>query len=290
MNDVVSLKNSLDLIDEKVKAEAFDGFYQSRLAIEWGMWEKGEKVCEFRGVNSQTSFYQLEKDTGRNHESLKKWNDLYQKYPDPERYRPIAEEKSKIWTERAFRGQLLRPTEAILLPQGQFRVVYADPPWQYDNSGFNESASNQYPTMPLKDICEITLPQLANEQTVLFLWATNPLLKEALTVMDAWQFEYKTNMAWIKDKGRGKGWFGRSKHELILIGVKPNTPHPEVRPDSCFEAPREMPHSRKPSYVYELIEEMYPGPKDGTFYIELFQRGEARNGWTIWGHEAGKVI
>jgi len=97
--------------------------------------------------------------------------------------------------------------------------------------------------------------------------------------MDAWGFEYKTNMAWIKDAGRGKGWFLKSKHELLLIGVMVNTPHPLERPDSCFEADRGPVHSRKPGMVYELIESMYKGP-----YVELFAR-VCHAGWQSWGNE-----
>jgi N6-adenosine-specific RNA methylase IME4 len=111
------------------------------------------------------------------------------------------------------------------------------------------------------------------------LWATNPLLPEALQVIEAWGFTYKTNMAWIKDKGRGQGWYLKSKHELLLIGVKPETPHPLCRPDSCFEADRGPIHSKKPDITYQIIESMYPGNK-----IELFARSN-RPGWVVWGNE-----
>lgn len=165
------------------------------------------------------------------------------------------------------------------LPTGKYAVIYADPPWRYDNSGFNEAADNQYPTMPLDEICELPISNLADETTVLFLWATNPLLPEALQVMASWGFEYKTNIAWIKDAGRGKGWYLKSKHELLLIGVKSETPHPIERHDSCFEADRGNVHSRKPEKAYEIIESMYPGNK-----VELFSRVE-RDGWDSWGNE-----
>lgn len=165
------------------------------------------------------------------------------------------------------------------LPKGKYSVIYADPPWEYRNSGFDESADNQYPTMPLDEICALPISDLADNTSILFLWATNPLLPDALKVIEAWGFEYMTNMAWIKDKGRGKGWFLKSKHELLLIAVKKNTPHPQERPDSCFEAERGTVHSKKPEMVYEIIESMYPGNK-----IELFARN-SRIGWESWGNE-----
>jgi N6-adenosine-specific RNA methylase IME4 len=164
-------------------------------------------------------------------------------------------------------------------PKGKYAVILADPPWKYDNSGFSEAAEGQYPTMSLEEICQLPVPDLATESTILFLWAVNPLIPEALQVLEAWGFTYKTNLAWIKDRGRGKGWFLKSRHELILIGVKGETPHPLERPDSCFEADRGPVHSRKPLKSYEIIELMYSGPK-----IELFARSN-RPGWDSWGNE-----
>jgi len=189
----------------------------------------------------------------------------------------IAESLKKIAKDK--REEMHSEKRNRALPEGKFSVIYADPPWQYDNSGFNESADNQYPTMPVEDICELPISKLADKTTVLFLWATNPLLPEALRVLNSWGFEYKTNIAWIKDMGRGKGWYLKSKHELLLIGVKPESPHPAERPDSCFEADRGTVHSRKPERAYEIIESMYPGNK-----IELFSRNH-REGWEAWGNE-----
>lgn len=167
------------------------------------------------------------------------------------------------------------------IPQGKYAVILADPPWQYSNSGFDESAESQYPTMPTEEICRMAemVDGWATPETVLFLWATNPLLPDALRVMEAWGFSYKTNMAWIKDRGRGKGWFLKSRHELLLIGVRENTPHPKERPDSCFEADRGAVHSRKPAVVYDIIELMYDGAK-----LEMFCR-IPHEGWAAHGNE-----
>lgn len=181
--------------------------------------------------------------------------------------------------KRAARIMAHTQKRAAIFPQGKYQVIYADPPWEYENSGFNEAAQNQYPTMPLKDICALPVETLTTSASVLFLWATNPLLPEALRVMAAWDFEYKTNIAWVKDRGRGMGWFLKSKHELLLIGVKSQTPQPAERPDSAQEFDRGKVHSRKPEEFRDLIERMYPGNK-----IELFARVE-RAGWDTWGNE-----
>ncbi len=148
----------------------------------------------------------------------------------------IAEAKKEIIKDKIALDHAEKRSRE--LPAGKFQVIYADPPWQYDNSGFAGSAESHYPTMSVEEICALPIAGLAENTSVLFLWATNPLLPEALKVMSAWGFGYKTNMAWIKDSGSAMGWYLKSKHELLLIGVKSETPHPLCRPDSCFEADR----------------------------------------------------
>lgn len=185
----------------------------------------------------------------------------------------------EVQTQR--RQEMVEEKRTQPWPADSYQVVYADPPWRYDNSGFDEAAEGQYPTMDVMDICLLPISSLATDSSVLFLWATNPLLPEAMQVLAAWGFSYKTNMAWVKDRGRGKGWFLRSKHELLLIGTRSQTTHPKERPDSCFEAARGPVHSRKPEIAYEIIERMYDGPR-----LELFAR-VARPGWTVWGNELG---
>ena len=169
---------------------------------------------------------------------------------------------------------------AASLPEGKFSVILADPPWQYNNSGFSQSAESHYPTMPTDDICKMSdqVETWSTPETVLFLWATNPLLPDALKVMEAWGFAYKTNMVWIKTRSVGIGWYLNSKHELLLIGAKRNSPHPTIKPDSYFNAMHAS-HSRKPVETYDLIESMYSGPK-----LEMFCRTPMR-GWSSHGNE-----
>lgn len=111
-NTTLSLKEQLDKVDEIVKRSAYDGFYYSRLNIKVGMWEKGKIVAEYRGVKS-ASFYQLEKETSRQRESLKQWHDLYEQYPDRDVYIGIAEEKARAWANRVFIDNPKKDTIAI---------------------------------------------------------------------------------------------------------------------------------------------------------------------------------
>lgn len=163
--------------------------------------------------------------------------------------------------------------------EGPWPVIYADPPWRYEHAEPSRSLDNQYPTMTLEDICAMNVP--ATNDAVLFLWATSPKLTEALQVMDAWGFEYRTCMVWVKDR-IGMGYYARQRHEILLIGRRGNLPVPEPadRPDSVIEAPLGR-HSEKPSIVAETIVRMYPHlPR-----VELFAR-QARLGWDVWGNEA----
>lgn len=166
---------------------------------------------------------------------------------------------------------------------GEFDIVCADPPWQYNNSGFEQSAESHYPTMDTDAICDlpesdVSFPKFA-DACVLFLWATAPLLPDALDVMKAWDFEYKAHRIWLKDRAPGLGWWFDTRHELLLVGVRGDVMHPRQKLESVFLA-AVSDHSRKPATAYEAIEAMYPGLR----YVELFARSP-RDGWAIWGNE-----
>ena len=164
---------------------------------------------------------------------------------------------------------------------GKFAVVYADPPWEYDYSvSDNRQIENQYPTMPIEDICALPVADIANDDAVLLLWATNPKLIEALQVIEAWGFSYRTNMVWVKDK-IGMGYYARQQHELLLIATRGALPVPEPanRPSSVIQGDRTE-HSKKPDAAYEIIERMYPEYAK----VELFSRNQ-REGWVAWGNQ-----
>jgi N6-adenosine-specific RNA methylase IME4 len=172
---------------------------------------------------------------------------------------------------------------------GKFAVLYADPPWRYENppmGGSNRSIENHYPTMTLEEICALPVGDIAHENAVLFMWATSPKLAECMQVLDAWGFTHRTTMVWIKDV-IGMGYHVREKHEILLIAKRGELPPPAVenRPDSIVEAPR-LEHSAKPPVFYDLIDRMYPEVRK----IELFGRApEDRVFWSTWGNQAVKT-
>ena len=161
----------------------------------------------------------------------------------------------------------------------RYGVVLADPPWRY---AFSKSDSrkieNQYPTMPTDDICAMQVP--SEENAVLYLWTTAPKMEDALAVMKAWDFEYKTNLIWDKVK-MGCGHWARIQHELLLVGTKGSfrPPIPSLRVRSVLRIPRTI-HSRKPAEVRELIARWYPEERK----LEMFAREKTEN-WDAWGNE-----
>ena len=187
-------------------------------------------------------------------------------------YNEIVREQSRERREQEYKNKPL--------PEGEFDVIYADPPWRYD---FEESANrdieNHYPTMSLEDICNLKVPSAKN--AVLLLWATAPKLQEALAVMKSWGFEYKTNAVWDKQK-IGLGYWFRGQHELLLVGTKGNfsPPDPDRRVPSVISELRGV-HSKKPFKIYELIESMFPKRR----YVELFAREGCNEDWSFWGNE-----
>jgi N6-adenosine-specific RNA methylase IME4 len=173
------------------------------------------------------------------------------------------------------------------MPDKRYGVIYADPPWRFqsysDDTGMDRAADNHYPTMTIEAIAALRVP--AADDAVLFLWATVPMLRQALDVMEqAWGFQYKSHFVWIKDKA-GHGFWNFNKHELLLIGTRGSIPAPAPGDqfESAIPAPRGK-HSAKPFAFREMIEEMFPTlPK-----IELFAR-EKFTGWDAWGNEISEA-
>ena len=201
---------------------------------------------------------------------------------DPELFEQIKQGKIGAETaarrvRRAQRDRQLPP--APPLPGELCELFYVDPPWQMGNPDGPHAPEQHYPTMPLEAIKALQLP--AAKQAVLFLWAVNSLLPQALEVIEAWGFEYQTNIAWVKPS-IGMGRWTRSRHELLLIARRGNhpAPDPEDLPDSVIEAKRGR-HSEKPALFYELIERLYPTASK----LELFARGTPRPGWAAWGNQ-----
>jgi N6-adenosine-specific RNA methylase IME4 len=173
------------------------------------------------------------------------------------------------------------------LPVKRYGVIYADPPWRFEPysriTGMDRAAENHYPTSSLAEIKALDVKSIVTADCVLFLWATVPMLPQALEVMKAWGFEYKSHAIWAKDRV-GTGYWFRNQHELLLVGTRGHVPAPAMGtqwPTLIHALVRR--HSEKPEVFREMIESYFPTlPK-----IELHARGPiARPGWDAWGPEA----
>jgi len=188
-----------------------------------------------------------------------------------------------------------RDTASDLLKRtkGQvFQTIMADPPWRFANRSGKIAPEHRrltrYETMATNEICDLPVSAIADNPAHLYLWVPNALLPDGLRVMQAWGFEYKSNIVWHKIRkdggsdGRGVGFYFRNVTEILLFGIKgkkARTLSPARSQVNMIQT-RKREHSRKPDEQYELIEECSPGP-----YLELFARG-LRPGWSAWGHQA----
>lgn len=171
--------------------------------------------------------------------------------------------------------------EAGKLPETKYRVLYADPPWSYSNTppeGTTE-ARDHYSTMSMDELEKLPVSALAEDDAVLFLWVTSPILPEALDLAKAWGFTYKASFVWDKIK-HNMGHYNSVRHELLLVCVKGSC-QPDVRQlfDSVVSVERTE-HSAKPEEFRTIIDTIYPHGKR----LELFARREAP-GWEAWGND-----
>ncbi|MBB4267712.1 MT-A70 family methyltransferase [Roseospira visakhapatnamensis] len=171
-----------------------------------------------------------------------------------------------------------------------YRCIVADPPWRFalysERTGAARSPQAHYTCMDLNAIKALPVGQLAAGDCLLCLWATAPMLPQALEVMAAWGFTFKTMGVWAKQSKRGDkqafgtGYILRSAAEPYLIGTVGRVRVLSHSVRNCIQAPiRE--HSRKPAEIYRDLEALTDGTR-----ADLFSR-ESRPGWDSWGQQAG---
>jgi N6-adenosine-specific RNA methylase IME4 len=181
----------------------------------------------------------------------------------------------------------------------KYQVIYCDPPWQYNKRSnqrtkFGGGANGHYPTMSIEELKNIAIHNIADKNCALFMWVTFPKLEQALELMKAWGFKYKTlAFSWHKTTKTGSLFFGvgsytKSNCEVCLLATKGNVGIKESHDklvvkshsvSSAINAPKEK-HSKKPNIIRHRIEELFGDvPR-----IELFAR-EKINGWDSWGNE-----
>jgi N6-adenosine-specific RNA methylase IME4 len=203
--------------------------------------------------------------------------------------------RAKMSTSHETRGSMAAEDLRRVLGGQKFGTVLADPPWQFQNRtgkiAPEHKRLNRYGTLTLDDIKSLPIAHLAEDVAHLYLWVPNALLPQGLAVLEAWGFQYKTNLVWHKVRkdggpdGRGVGFYFRNVTELLLFGVRGKNARTLAagRRQVNYLATRKREHSRKPDELYELIEACSWGP-----YLELFARG-SRSSWVTWGNQADET-
>lgn len=209
---------------------------------------------------------------------------------EPERFGRLVQQMDRSGKVNGAYKQLANARKAAEiaaepppLPAGPFRVIAADPPWQYDERGHDvtHKVANPYPSMSLEQIKALPVAALAHADAVLWLWTTNAHIGDACDVVRAWGFQQKTMLTWVKNQmGNGDWLRGRTEHCLLAVRGKPVVTLTNQTTD--LVAPKRD-HSRKPDEFYALVESLCPGSK-----VELFSR-TPRPGWAAWGNECGQA-
>jgi N6-adenosine-specific RNA methylase IME4/predicted DNA-binding protein len=185
--------------------------------------------------------------------------------------------KAKRNKERQETIKNLKPIE------GKYKIIYADPPWSYnDKQDTNKlgGAKKHYNLMNLDDICNMPIKDKTEDNAVLFLWGVVPQLEEALQVIKAWGFKYKTHFVWDKVK-HNMGHYSSVRHELLFVATKGScTPENIKLFDSVQSIEKTNKHSEKPEEFRNIIDTLYPSCNR----IEIFSRKKVDN-WDVWGNE-----
>ena len=198
------------------------------------------------------------------------------------------------WDRRELRQNIRaakrrRVVEGQAILEGMYRVIYADPPWLYGDSGATVDGSlgkaeRHYPGMRIADLCRLPVEAHAMPSAVLFMWVTAPMLLEnpgPREVIEAWGFKPKTGIVWDKVLGN-YGHYVHGRHEHLIIATRgsclPDRPTPS--PDSVITERRTSTHSEKPEAARKIITSLYDGP-----YLELFGRKQVE-GWHVFGNDA----
>ena len=197
------------------------------------------------------------------------------------------------------RASVMKKTSMYRETTGKYSVVLADPPWSYTDTSDKENrwggAANHYSTLSTDELCDFrlkdddgekTIPAIVEDDSVLFLWSTGPMLPDALRVMAAWGFEYKTvAFTWVKKNADGSPVMGlgnwtRSNAEFCLLGVRGRgISREDAGVHSLIETAR-IEHSQKPAEVWNrIIALVGEVPR-----IEIFARNRIR-GWDAYGDQ-----
>lgn len=180
-----------------------------------------------------------------------------------------------------FSREINKETNPPPIPQDKYRIIYADPPWKYGNTmpDYMGVQDDHYQTMTIRELCDMPIKDIAQDNAVLFLWVTSPILEEAFEIIKAWGFEYKSSFVWDKVK-HVMGHYNSVRHEFLLVCTRGSCQPDNKRLFDSVVTEERTEHSRKPEVFREIINTIYPNGKR----IELFAR-KSYPGWESYGNE-----
>lgn len=308
----VTLTATSAVVDEQISEEQFAAAFQQLTHMHGALsWWLGD-LLTFGKMNYRDLTLQLEGEYKREQRSLEDYSYVSANISSTVRtvdlewshhklVAPLLARVQKKWLQLAVKNDwtvaemrkelkaagLIGAPKTIETPAGKYRVIMADPPWQYSDKlieGYG-AAEHHYQTLTPEQLIdyehdEVRLTEAFADDSVLFLWATCPMLREALQVMNGWGYDYKAQFVWDK-VDHNFGHYNSVRHELLLVGVRGDCqPDKMVLHDSVVTVKRGE-HSEKPDEFIGIITKLYTvGP-----YLELFARVD-RDGWTTWGNEA----
>ena len=173
----------------------------------------------------------------------------------------------------------------------KYPIIYADPPWRYSAKKVQGAVENHYPTMSIEELCALPVAELAAKDSALFMWATFPQLPEALRLIRAWGFTYKSvAFVWLKKNRKADSWFyglgfwTRANAEICLLATKGHPKRQAADIHQFIISPIEA-HSKKPDETRDkIVALMGDLPR-----VELFAR-QTSPGWDVWGNEVEPTI
>lgn len=176
---------------------------------------------------------------------------------------------------------------------GKYNIILADPGWKYDNEKtggtHNSGAAQKYTVLSSSELCALPVKEVvAARDSVLFLWATVPMIQDGFRVMAAWGFKYKTMISWHKTGRLGLGYWFRGEIEVLLFGVRGKIRAFRSSLPNFIEAPV-LAHSEKPEEFRRLIETSTARTIEVPARIELFARKRVP-GWDAWGDQVESDI
>jgi N6-adenosine-specific RNA methylase IME4 len=193
----------------------------------------------------------------------------------------VDEGEKATEAHRVVKSQVLVERQ-LARPKGKYRIIYADPPWDYGQHEMpNSDARDHYPTMTIDELCELPVEEWVEDDAVLFMWVTVPFTEKAFRFVHACGFEFKTEFVWDKIT-HNLGHYSSVRHEKLYVCTR-GACQPDVRKlfDSVQSIERTE-HSVKPEKFREIIDTLYPIGRR----LELFCRGAVPAHWDSWGNEA----